>query len=372
MLNLHLEIVQLGLQLGIMYKLTSLTYTPTWQSKRQLRLRARQRSGGTGLDRAGRSGGRRLKGRPLSLKPVGVALRSVPLPPLSQAPHTIALGTLEARVVAHVSRQIVNRVVPTDKQTHVFCGVPVKLLPVNGLTVVLQLLVEDFGQVSAGRRLPISVGGRRGHRCQMRDEDFQRLCNSSPLVPLISSRSPTQQLGPSGSISVHSLFLPLFYCREHLTTSLYLVPLKSGGAGKSNPDGAKLRDLPYTSHHPMEGRGRHSAGVVSTFRVFWFEGIPSQATPSCRDCTTPIGIGYYLLKEDAMTRGPNGEKRPGDVVGCAVTVAKIATGEIEEELSAHRAGKVNGGKARTSGMTAEERSEFASAGARARWGKGKE
>ena len=109
MLNLHLEIVQLGLQLGIMYKLTSLTYTSTWQSKRQLRLRARQRSGGTGLDRAGRSGGRLLKGRPLSLKPVGVALRSVPLPPLSQAPHTIALGTLEARVVAHVSRQIVNR-----------------------------------------------------------------------------------------------------------------------------------------------------------------------------------------------------------------------------------------------------------------------
>ena len=33
-----------------------------------------------------------------------------------------------------------------------------------------------------------------------------------------------------------------------------------------------------------------------------------------------------------MPRGPRGEKRPGDVVGCAVKVAKIDTGEVEEEL----------------------------------------
>ena len=45
-----------------------------------------------------------------------------------------------------------------------------------------------------------------------------------------------------------------------------------------------------------------------------------------------------------MPRGPNGEKRPADVVGCAVTVAKIATGEIEEDLPAHRDIKVNGGQ----------------------------
>ena len=31
-----------------------------------------------------------------------------------------------------------------------------------------------------------------------------------------------------------------------------------------------------------------------------------------------------------MPRGPRGERRPADVVGCAVTVAKIATGEIED------------------------------------------
>ena len=69
-----------------------------------------------------------------------------------------------------------------------------------------------------------------------------------------------------------------------------------------------------------------------------------------------------------MPRGPNGEKRPGDVVGCAVTVAKIATGEIDEDLLAHRDIKVSGGKARADSMTPEERSELAKTAARARWG----
>jgi hypothetical protein len=32
-----------------------------------------------------------------------------------------------------------------------------------------------------------------------------------------------------------------------------------------------------------------------------------------------------------MPRGPKAEKRPGDVIGAAVMVAKIATGEIAEE-----------------------------------------
>ena len=70
-----------------------------------------------------------------------------------------------------------------------------------------------------------------------------------------------------------------------------------------------------------------------------------------------------------MPRGPNGERRPSDVVGCAVTVAKIATGEIEEELPENRAGKVNGGKARAESMTPEERSKLAGTAARARWRK---
>ncbi len=33
-----------------------------------------------------------------------------------------------------------------------------------------------------------------------------------------------------------------------------------------------------------------------------------------------------------MPKGPRGEKRPADVIGAAVKVMKIATGEIEEDV----------------------------------------
>ncbi len=33
-----------------------------------------------------------------------------------------------------------------------------------------------------------------------------------------------------------------------------------------------------------------------------------------------------------MPKGPKGEKRPADVIGAAITVAKIATGEVEEDI----------------------------------------
>ena len=33
-----------------------------------------------------------------------------------------------------------------------------------------------------------------------------------------------------------------------------------------------------------------------------------------------------------MPRGPRGEKRPADVIGAAVMVARIATGEVTESL----------------------------------------
>ncbi|MDE2685168.1 MAG: RNA-binding protein [Chloroflexota bacterium] len=77
-----------------------------------------------------------------------------------------------------------------------------------------------------------------------------------------------------------------------------------------------------------------------------------------------------------MPVGPRGEKRPADVIGCAVMVAKIATGELEEELSAEsqdteaksEAGK-KGGKARAGALTPERRTEIAQAGAKARWNK---
>ena len=69
-----------------------------------------------------------------------------------------------------------------------------------------------------------------------------------------------------------------------------------------------------------------------------------------------------------MPRGPNGEKRPGGVIRNAVYVAKVATGEVKDELpSARRNGGLVGGKARTDGLTAEQRSAMAQKAARARW-----
>ena len=35
----------------------------------------------------------------------------------------------------------------------------------------------------------------------------------------------------------------------------------------------------------------------------------------------------------AMPKGPKGEKRPADVIGAAIMVGKIATGEVEERES---------------------------------------
>ena len=35
----------------------------------------------------------------------------------------------------------------------------------------------------------------------------------------------------------------------------------------------------------------------------------------------------------AMPKGPKGQKRPADAVGAAITVARIATGEIEDEVT---------------------------------------
>jgi hypothetical protein len=71
-----------------------------------------------------------------------------------------------------------------------------------------------------------------------------------------------------------------------------------------------------------------------------------------------------------MPRGPQGQKRPADVIGSAIMVAKITTGEIEEKLK-QPSGKVRSGKAgakaRAEKMTAAERSAVAKRAAAGRW-----
>ena len=77
-----------------------------------------------------------------------------------------------------------------------------------------------------------------------------------------------------------------------------------------------------------------------------------------------------------MPKGPKGEKRPADVVGAAVMVARIATGEIEDEVTddgknkaAQALGRL-GGQARAKKLTKKRRTEIAKAAAAKRWGQG--
>lgn len=75
-----------------------------------------------------------------------------------------------------------------------------------------------------------------------------------------------------------------------------------------------------------------------------------------------------------MPRGPKGEKRPADVIGNAVHVMRIATGEIEEtgeaddgkDPAAKALGR-KGGRARAEAMTPERRAEIARKAAKSRW-----
>ncbi len=74
-----------------------------------------------------------------------------------------------------------------------------------------------------------------------------------------------------------------------------------------------------------------------------------------------------------MPRGPKGEKRPADVIANAIKVAKIATGEEEEEKTDDGKDKAavslgrRGGQARADKMTAARRSEIARKAAERRW-----
>ncbi len=71
-----------------------------------------------------------------------------------------------------------------------------------------------------------------------------------------------------------------------------------------------------------------------------------------------------------MPNGPQGQKRPAEVIEAAVMVGRIATGEIKDNPSKTpgriKSGKA-GAKARARKLTAEERSKIAKKEAFARW-----
>jgi hypothetical protein len=75
-----------------------------------------------------------------------------------------------------------------------------------------------------------------------------------------------------------------------------------------------------------------------------------------------------------MPKGPQGQKRPADVVSAAVMVGRIATGDAQDAkrdaaTEANRKGGLKGGKARAKSMTSAQRSEIAKKAAASRWKK---
>jgi hypothetical protein len=71
-----------------------------------------------------------------------------------------------------------------------------------------------------------------------------------------------------------------------------------------------------------------------------------------------------------MPQGPQGQRRPADLIGCAVMVAKIATGDAADggyRVPARKKSGLIGAKARNDSLTPERRSEIARKAASERW-----
>jgi hypothetical protein len=77
-----------------------------------------------------------------------------------------------------------------------------------------------------------------------------------------------------------------------------------------------------------------------------------------------------------MPKGPQGQNRPADVIGNAVRVMQIATGEAEDTprdpaKEYARKGGLKGGKSRATKLSQKRRTEIASKAALTRWQKRK-
>lgn len=75
-----------------------------------------------------------------------------------------------------------------------------------------------------------------------------------------------------------------------------------------------------------------------------------------------------------MPKGPQGQKRPADVIGNAVKIMRIATGEEAENAPVKSAAAILGslgGRARAANLSKKKRSEIAKKAASKRWGSGR-
>lgn len=139
--------------------------------------------------------------------------------------------------------------------------------------------------------------------------------------------------------------------------------------------------LPVSMHQPPEPilivgeieALAHSSRVVKQAKlpvVGQFEILPVSSTGS------KAILGVKEPSETNMPKGPQGQRRPADTVANAIRVAKILTGEVEEDMSdsgkdrAAQALGRKGGAARRDKLSPERRSEIARKAAAKRWGKG--
>ena len=76
-----------------------------------------------------------------------------------------------------------------------------------------------------------------------------------------------------------------------------------------------------------------------------------------------------------MPTGPKGQKRPADVIGNAVKIMRIATGEEDDTVQddgkdpAAKALGAKGGRERSKRLSPERRKEIAREAAKSRWAK---
>lgn len=106
--------------------------------------------------------------------------------------------------------------------------------------------------------------------------------------------------------------------------------------------------------------------VISRTLRLWIKS-PQLVTTMLESLTWRASAGE---ERTTMPKGPNGQQRPADVIGNAVHIARIATGEEQEtslKQPAKRASGKAGAKARADTLTPEERSKIAKLAAEKRW-----
>jgi len=140
---------------------------------------------------------------------------------------------------------------------------------------------------------------------------------------------------------------------------------------------------------PFDGEGEYDQYRLAGDTVVWEHVCPRTFASgaalvqqrqlwSLTDFSAANGLAtaQSKLREFLEARAPERPKRPADVIGNAVHVMKVLTGEADDDATvddgkdpAAKALGAKGGAARAKAMSPERRSEIAKAAAAKRWGR---